>query len=344
MEVDNTRVYELYSVNKELVLNMSQFGDDRPLSTIRASMDGRYIASGSLNPIVKVWDSVSLSCQLTLRGHQDRIASVAWKPPSSNAQSELLASTSADGTCVLWDCRSLHENIAQSADYTNMETEEAIAPPTSATLMKARFDSHKGVVAAASFHPYMNTLATACHDFAWRLFDLETQQEILLQDGHIKECTGIAFHPDGSLAMSTDSGGVALLWDLRSGQMIQGFQGHMKKISSCCFNAHGFQVATGSLDNTVKIWDLRKRKCGYTLPAHSNIISDIAYSTSGEVLMTASFDGTVKVWGARDFQILRTLTGHSGKIMAADLLPDEKHIISAGFDRTIKLWAHKDEF
>lgn len=323
-------VREVYMNSKELALNASQFGDDRPITAIRYSGDGNTIASGSLTATVKLWDAEMLSERGILRGHIERITSVEWHPNSS-----LLASSSADGTCKLWDCSTLQSN--DPGDSMDMDVDDQ--PKLARTLT-----GHQGIVSKCEFHPNGRFIGTACHDFAWRLFDTETGSELLLQDGHIKECSAISFHPDGSLVLTGDSGGLALLWDLRSGQCIQPFQGHIKKITGASSNSNGFQIATCSMDNTVKIWDLRKRKCGYTLPAHSNIISDVKFSQSGETLVSCSFDGTVKIWSARDYQILRTLSGHEGKVMACDIQNNEKYLISGGYDRTIKRWAHKDEF
>lgn len=359
---DDKRVYDLYQHDKDLILNLSQFGDERPLNSIRYSVDGNLLATSSLSPAVKVWDVQSLECKHVYRGHLDRVTSVAWQQQESTS---IFASTSADGHCIVWDGRKGSETEANNNDSDNnaMDVEDESSQPqagaasssaSAGTVFAAsrrqhylhKFEVNKQSVAAAcEFHPYMHhALAVASHDFSWRLYDLNVGQEMLLQDGHVRECTALGFHGDGSLIMSGDAGGVALLWDLRSGQMIQGFQGHIKKISSVSFNANGYQAATGSLDNTVKIWDLRKRKILYTLPAHSNIISEARYSKSGELLLTSSFDGTLKLWSARDFHLIRTLAGHNGKVMSCDFAADEKHIASVGFDRTIKLWAHKDEF
>ena len=339
------QAYELYEYNKELILNMSQFGDERPMSTVRYSKDGRFLASGSFGPAVKIWDATGLTHLGTFRGHSDRITCTSFRGYGNSDGGDgntpyMVASSSADGTCFLWDCRKIMPENEGGMDVEGGDTMDRnhLSP-------KLRvFKGHSGVVSSCEFHPYMDVIATTSSDFTWRLFDIETGKELLLQDGHIKECSGLAFHPDGSLVMTTDSGGVAMLWDLRSGHMIQGFQGHIKKISGVSFNANGFQAATSSLDNTVKIWDLRKRKIGYTLPAHSNVLTDVKYSTSGELMVTSSFDGSIKIWCARDFHIIRTLTGHGNKIMSIDMSPDEKRIVSAGYDRTIKLWAHKNEF
>eukprot|EP01032_Pedospumella_encystans_P020481 gene20481-23264_t len=125
---------------------------------------------------------------------------------------------------------------------------------------------------------------------------------LLLQDGHAKDLSAIAFHPDGSLAMTADAG----------------LQGHIKKICSMGLSANGFHAATSSLDNTVKIWDLRRRRVGYTLPAHTNIVSEVRYSPSGEQLLTCSFDNTIKLWSARDFSL---------QMLACSLTPLDAKIV-----------------
>ncbi len=339
---EDKKALGLYTHCKDMNLNASQFGDERPLTAVRYSADGSMVASGSLGNSVKLWDSGSLTSLGVLRHHVDRVTAVAWHPQSSFSGDApcLLASSSGDGSCNLYDCRPLLEGGEAGGDSA-MDVETA----SSATkALRSRLTGHHGVVSSCAFHPMGRLLGTAGHDFSWRLWDVESGAELLLQDGHVKECSALAFHGDGSLCMTGDAGGVVLLWDLRSGQCVAPFQGHIKKISGVSFNCNGYQAATCSLDNTVKIWDLRKKKCSYTLPAHSNVLSDATFSRSGELLLTASFDGTIKIWGARDYRILRTLSGHGGKVMACDFSPDEQHVVSAGYDRTVKLWAHKDEF
>ena len=285
----------------------------------------------------------------------------------------LLATTSADRTCKIWDCTPIctRNSVVGPDDSMDIQSDSNIKEEkntlifdgsrikieggadrkgvTGGTEKTSRIlhtlKGHQGAVNDCDIHPSGQYIGTASSDYTWRLWDVETGKEILLQDGHVQDCTAITFQPDGSLALTADAAGVALLWDLRSGQEIHAFQGHVKKITTASFNPNGFQVATGSIDNMVRIWDLRKKKCSYCLPAHSNLISDLRYSRSGEMLMTSSFDGCVKIWGYRDYQLLRSLSGHLGKVMACDFSPlDEKHVVSVGFDRTLKLWAHKDEF
>ncbi len=348
---DNQRVYDLYTHTGEMTLHLSQFGDDRPLTTIAYSSDQSLLLTGSLNHTVKLWDSTTLAERGTLRGHTERITCVAQSTYLCNNEHKMIfASAAADGTCVLWNLQPMLDDHHSREGIDSMDMDVDSANPSRSLsyspsdLLMHRLGPIGAIVAACSFHPHSPLVATACHDFSWRLWDVHTGQQLLLQDGHVRECCVLALHPDGSLLYSADSGGVGLLWDLRSGQMVQSFLGHSKKITAADFNPNGFQLATSGVDHTVKLWDLRKRKNAYTLPAHPDIVSSVRYSTSGELLLTSSFDGTIKIWSARDYRILRTMSGHAGKVMAADFALDEHHVASVGYDRTIKLWAHKDEF
>jgi len=340
-------VGRLYQNCAKISLAGSQIGDDRPLTSVRYSKSSNIFASVSLNTNIKIWDiENNLANKYTLRGHEERVTSVAWHPQayfpdangsnhrSNNFDGIFLASTSADKTCMLWDCR---------PNASLMDVDGAVVDSLAVDKnysRKAVFSGHKGSVTDCAFHPNGRYLGTSSCDYTWRLWDIETRSELLLQDGHINECNAIAFHHDGSLVATCDYAGVILLWDLRSGQQIHFFQGHLKKISCLDFNSNGFQLVSGGVDNTIRVWDLRKKKLFYTIPGHVNSISDVKYSSDGEVIVSSSLDGTVKVWGSRDYRNLKTCRGHSGRVMACDVMSQggSINIVSCGYDRTVKLW------
>ena len=59
---------------------------------------------------------------------------------------------------------------------------------------------------------HTSTQATASFDTTWRLWDVETGQSLMEQEGHSRPVYTVAFHPDGSLAASAglDSIGVGV--------------------------------------------------------------------------------------------------------------------------------------
>ena len=70
--------------------------------------------------------------------------------------------------------------------------------------------------------------ATAGFDATWRLWNVETGDELLRQEGHSKEAYDVAFHPDGSSPLSVGLDAVGRVWDLRNGKSERP-QGHVKQ-------------------------------------------------------------------------------------------------------------------
>ena len=145
-----------------------------------------------------------------------------------------------------------------------------------------------------SFHPSGKYLASASYDGTWRLWDVATSQELLLQEGHSKELYSIAFQPnEGSLLASGGLDAIGRIWDVRSGRSVMVLDGHIRDILSLDWSeGTGHQLASGSNDDTVKIWDLRMIKCLYTIPAHRSTVSDVKFFKAADGL--AKFPITIK--------------------------------------------------
>ncbi|EPS62529.1 hypothetical protein M569_12261, partial [Genlisea aurea] len=247
-----------------LVLECSEIGDDRPLSGCSISNDGQSLATCSLTGVAKLWSMPGVKLVSTLKGHTERATDVTFSPSGTQ-----LATASADRTAKLWN--------------------------TQGTALRT-FKGHLDRLARLSFHPMGNFLGTASFDKTWRLWDVETGQELLLQEGHSRSLYGIDFHQDGSLAASCGLDALTRVWDLRSGRSILLLEGHVKPVLGVSFSPNGYHLATGGEDNSCRIWDMRKRKCVYVIPAHSNLISQVKFEPQeGYFLLTSSYDMTVKV-------------------------------------------------
>lgn len=168
---------------------------------------------------------------------------------------------------------------------------------------------------------------------------------ICVQEGHSAPVYALCFHPDGSLAVTSDLSGLVKVTDLRVGRGVMDIAAHVKQVIALsihpvCAN----WTVTGGDDNCVKLWDLRKvattsaaaqvAAAGQgstaaacvsepllTIPAHTKMVTDCIFEPQlGRCLFTSSFDGLIKIWSCTDFSLQKSLPAHDGKVMGIDVL------------------------
>ncbi|KAJ4766799.1 hypothetical protein LUZ62_077174 [Rhynchospora pubera] len=292
------------------LLDSSEIGDARPLSACSFSKDANYLATSSWTGCINIWSMPNVKLVSTIPAHKERATDVACSPTEMKL---LVASASADRTAKLWD------------NNGNLLT---------------TFKGHLDRLGRIAFHPSGKYLGTASFDKTWRLWDVSTGKELLLQEGHSRSVYSICFHPDGSLAASCGLDSLARVWDLRTGRSILAFEGHVKPVLGISFSPNGYHLATGSEDNFCRIWDLRKRKNIYSIPAHKNLISQVKYEPQeGYFLATSSYDTKAALWSAKDFKPIKILDGHEAKVTGLDITSDGQKIATVAHDRTIKIWS-----
>ncbi|RHN54359.1 putative transcription factor WD40-like family [Medicago truncatula] len=307
-----------------LNLEFSEIGDVRKLTGCSFSRDGKGLATCSLTGATKLWSMPDVKKVSTFKRHTESATDVAYSPVHNNH----LATASADWTND-HNNDSATATINWTANYWNDQ----------GSLLRT-FKGHSDRLARIAFHPSGKYLGTASDDKTWRLWDVETGEELLLQEGHSREVYSLAFHHDGSLAASCGKDALARVWDLRTKRSLLALEGHVKPIRGISFSPNGYHLATGGEDNTCRIWDLRKNKSLYTIAAHSKLISQVKFEPQeGYFLVTTSSDMTAKVWSGRDFKHVKTLSGHEAIVSSVDVLGDGGYIVTVSHDRTIKLWS-----
>lgn len=179
-------------------------------------------------------------------------------------------------------------------------------------------------------------LASASFDLTWRYWDVETQQQLLLQEGHTKPVFTVEHQPNGSLISSAGLDGIVKIWDLRLGKCISNLEGHMGSIYGSSWRYNGYELATASSDGCIKIWDMRMQKQKVSIPAHSKLVSDVRLLDN--IMISSSYDNTINVFSNDNWVKIKTIKGHTDKVMSCDITKSGKSIFSSGWDRTIKLY------
>lgn len=71
-----------------------------------------------------------------------------------------------------------------------------------ASLVGTPLNDGQSRIGRVAFHPSGAYLGSACFDGTWRLWDVATQKELMMQEGHSKEVYTLAFQDDGALVAS----------------------------------------------------------------------------------------------------------------------------------------------
>jgi WD40 repeat protein len=340
---------------------------ERPVYAVAFSHDGRRIATGGGDGIVKLWDAGdkrALMPDLPV-SPASAIRSIIFSP----IDEKLLATESADGSVRLWDLSTNKErDLLQPPNrYGNMASVVAFSPDGKMLAAGGTTLNDKGVV-----------IGKVC------LWHVESGQKFIDRAVHTDSAypdrsvfaRSIAFSPgDGKvLAIGTDDG--VELWSTNTGEELT------KKIaqepiilpgvsvySVAFFPANKNILAIGSANSKVRLLDMSTSK-KIDLQAHSKEVSSVVFSDDGSKLATGSYDGSVRVWDTaggleqiKEWTIVKkdnddflslttnpqdqflslkpTLKGHSGYVNSIAFSPDGETLISGSDDGTAKIWSTK---
>jgi predicted NACHT family NTPase len=271
------------------------------------SPDGKLLATGDSDGVVRLWEASSCREILTCKGHTNVLESVAFSPDG-----EILASGSYDKIIKLWD----------------VKTGECLKV----------LQGHTESVMSVTFNPDGNILATGSFDATVRLWNIRTGECLQILHGHTKNVFSVAFHPAGETLASGSGDKTVRLWNIHTGECLKILQGHTKNVFSVAFNSTDEILASGSGDETVKLWNIGSGECLKTLEGHLGQVRSIAFSSSGEILASGSFDRTAKLWDIRTGECLNTLQGHNDRVGSVAFHPADEILVSGSYDQTLKLW------
>lgn len=291
-------------------------GHSNAIYTIAHSHQHNLLASGHEDQTIKLWDinlnnPQNLKSDLQpfriLRGHSDRIFSVAFSPDA-----QILASASADRTIKLW-----HPHTGK-----NLKT----------------LYGHNSWVWAIAFSPNGNLLASGSYDHTVKIWDVDSGQCLQTLVGHPSSVLAIAFSPDGKMLFSSGYEKLAKQWDLETGKCLTTWEADSNRVWTIVVSADNQYIATGGDDSLVRLWNVETGDCLHKLDGHTGQVLDLLFTPTGDRLISSSSDRTIKIWNLITGLCLATLQNHLNWVWSLSLSQDAQTLLSGSKDETINLW------
>ena len=294
-------------IDKTKLLTHLTIGHRDSINSVVFSNDGRYIASGSADKTIKLWDT-STGEQIQTFAHKSNIESVAFSPDGHS-----LASGSFDNTIKLWDIKT----------GNCLDT----------------FIGHSGAVFSVKYSPDSQQLATGSDDSTIKLWDINSAKCINTLKGHSKRVNSVAYSPDNKSVASGSNDKTVKIWDVVTGSCLSSFKQHTNCVVSLDFNPSGSQLVSGSYDKSIKLWNIESGQCLRTFKSGSSYHFSATFSPNGKYIASDGYDDTIKLWEVDTGVLINTFEKHSSTVFSVAFSPDGQYIASGSYDRTVKIWS-----
>ena len=242
-------------------------GDDggEGVGGIAVSADGRRIATAGRDLTARVWDAATGLELFTFDGHTEWLDEVRFSPDG-----RLLATASLDRTTRIIDVatgRELRSLQIASVPKVVFASPSLQFSPDGATLVTASWDGFVrvwdpetgvqlqqievgGRLDNIALHPDGSRIVVVSDEVA-SIWDLTTGKEVATLTGH--PAFGVAFSPDGRVAVGSHQDGLLRVWDPLDGSVML-LRGHLSFVTAVAFSPDGRRLASLGTEGTIRVW------------------------------------------------------------------------------------------
>lgn len=322
-----------------------------PIYTLAFSPDGKWLASGSREGQVRIWNSQERESFQVAQPFTKAVEGLTFDSKSKR----LLATAMSEGFKI-WEVESkkLLRAVPQAGgriiitpDFSRVVfcnghtwfSQNLDSPArTKVVFNKHTADPHRCCIDPTITYAASASLYPEC---AIRIWNLANGKEHVVLRGHRNSVQWVLFSPSGKEIVSSSADQTIRIWNVETGDQRALLSGHTGSLHEIAFSPNGNYLASASDDGTARIWDSQTGTCLGVLHGHTGPIYNLRFSADGNRLITRSVDFTLRIWEVRECEAI-AFRKHTSYVYDVAFSPNGKQIASAAWDGKVILWNAKE--
>ena len=239
---------------------------------------GKYIASSSIDPAVRIWKVKSGTLHQSLTGHHNKVFGTRFDTAGTH-----LATASCDRTVRIWSL--------------------------SAGKSVSKLEGHASMVFSCDFGSTDSRhVVSGGEDRAVRLWDWGTRTQVQALSQHSEAVWGVRYSQDDKYIASCGSDRRVIVWDVAMMRPLKIFTGHTSPVHDAIFSTDGRYIYSCGRDSRILRWPVHTSTD--ESPINSSYIEEEYIGHTDTVyhldlskpinqhlhLISSSKDGTVRLW------------------------------------------------
>lgn len=324
--------------------------------------NGKYIASGSNDEKVIVYDNSSLNRIYILNSHSTRVRRVRFSPLND----EILFSSDDDGKIIGINVMSKSECVL------GVSVEEGVKE-TSTIWDFVFVNGGKQIVSVSDdktvtiwdienfenleFGRILYTHSTSIKSVTWdgvdtvfcgcddgELLEIDFKSGAVVQHNHFpSQIWSVDFCTKTNQLISSYDNGNVVLWDYSAEAterltFRRALSAHKSKVWAANFNRSGNRFVTSSDDFQFKVWDATTYQVLHTMWGYTNLLRTISVSDENDAIIVAGDDAVIRRYRLSDQQLIGNYDHHNNHVRHLEWCSECGHFLSASDDGTVMYW------
>jgi len=322
-------------------------GHSGTVLSLALTEQGRSLASGGADRMVRFWDTGNGSQLQRPIVHSDAVASLSWSDDR-----RFVALGGADKTFRVVDLRSGRSALTRqhdepvglaaiSADGSELVSYSRDVGLRSWTLPSARRPSelgeHGNVLTLGLGSDPDQLLSAGLGRNGVCLWDLSTGNCATRLPVRLDRVRALAISADRSRLALAGSGSQIFVWDLVQKIPTQVIAALPDETRALAFSVDGRSLAAAGLDRKLRFFDVANAALIAERATAAPVQTMSVVRESG-LLFSGDQAGVLTVWDPKTFEAKASWQAHADWVLGTAISPDGALFASAGADRTIKIW------